>query len=166
MTADAVPPAIAREGQSPGTMRSPTRSPGPGSTRDPETSLPACFAGVVTQHGSRPALVSPRWSLPSAELDAAASRLAHRLLEPGGAVGGRVAVLIPQNVAGIRYRLAFVRRGEGAPADLYDCHAPKGHHRHLKGIEEPYHFVDVDQLLMDFTADVRRVMEDAPWPRR
>ena len=70
-----------------------------------------------------------------------------------------------QNVAGIRYRLAFVRRGEGIPAVLYDWHRPKGHHRHLEGIEEPYHFVDVDQLLTDFTADVRRVTGDATWPR-
>jgi hypothetical protein len=68
-----------------------------------------------------------------------------------------------QNVAGIRYRLAFVRRGEGIPPVLYDCHPPKGHHRHLEGIEEPYH---VDQLLADFTADVRRVTGDATWPRR
>ena len=71
-----------------------------------------------------------------------------------------------QNVAGIRYRLAFVRRGEGIPAVLYDCHPPKGHHRHLEGIEEPYHFVDVDQLLADFTDDVRRITGDATWPRR
>ncbi|MGH7333366.1 MAG: hypothetical protein ACREKS_11625 [Candidatus Rokuibacteriota bacterium] len=35
-----------------------------------------------------------------------------------------------QNVAGIRYRLAFVRRGEAIPAVLYDWHPPKGHHRH------------------------------------
>jgi pyruvate-formate lyase-activating enzyme len=70
------------------------------------------------------------------------------------------------NAARIRYRLAFVRRGERNPAVLYDCHPPKGHHRHLEGIEEPYHFVDVDQLLMDFTADVRRVTGDATWPRR
>ena len=71
-----------------------------------------------------------------------------------------------QNVAGIRYRLAFVRRGEGVPTVLYDCHPPEGHHRHLEGIEEPYHFVDVDQLLLDFTADVRRATGDATWPRR
>jgi Family of unknown function (DUF6516) len=71
-----------------------------------------------------------------------------------------------QNVAGIRYRLAFVRRGEGVPAVLYDWHLPKGHHRHVEGIEVPYHFVDVDQLLTDFTADVRRVTGDATWPGR
>lgn len=71
-----------------------------------------------------------------------------------------------QNPAGIRYRLAFVRRGEGVPAVLYDCHSPKGHHRHVEGVEEPYPFADVEQLLADFTADVRRVTGDATWPRR
>lgn len=65
----------------------------------------------------------------------------------------------------VRYRLAFVRRGERSPAVLYDNHEPKGHHRHLEGVEEPYDFVDVDQLLDDFTADVRRVTGDTTWPR-
>jgi hypothetical protein len=70
------------------------------------------------------------------------------------------------NPAGIRYRLAFVRSRERTPVVLYDWHAPKGHHRHVEGVEEPYHFVDVDQLLADFTADVRRVTGDPTWPRR
>ena len=69
------------------------------------------------------------------------------------------------NPAGIRYRLAFVWRGEAVPAVLYDCHLPKGHHRHVAGVEEPYPFVDVDRLLADFTGDVRRVTGDATWPR-
>ena len=66
----------------------------------------------------------------------------------------------------VRYRLAFVRRGEPAPAVLYDNHDPKGHHRHLEGIEEPYEFVDVDRLLADFAADVARVTGGTKWPRR
>jgi Family of unknown function (DUF6516) len=60
--------------------------------------------------------------------------------------------------SGVRYRLAFVRRGEVTPAVLYDNHSPKGHHRHVAGVEEPYVFVDVDQLLADFTADVQQIM--------
>ena len=47
----------------------------------------------------------------------------------------------------IRYRLAFVRRGEQIPAVLYDNHHPKGHHRHIEGTEKPYVFVDVDRLI-------------------
>jgi len=68
--------------------------------------------------------------------------------------------------AGVRYRLAFVRRGERNPAVLYDNHDPKGHHRHLEGVEEPYEFVDVDRLLADFAADVQRVTGGTKWPRR
>ena len=71
-----------------------------------------------------------------------------------------------QNPAGIRYRLAFVRRGEQAPAVLYDNHRPKGHHRHIEGVEELYAFVDVDRLLEDFAEDVGRLKGDATWPRR
>ncbi len=63
--------------------------------------------------------------------------------------------------SGVRYRLAFVRHGEDQPAVLYDNHSPKGHHRHVAGVEEPYNFVDVEQLLSDFTA-----MGDDRWPRR
>ena len=66
----------------------------------------------------------------------------------------------------IRYRLAFVRRGEQIPAVLYDNHHPKGHHRHIEGTEKPYVFVDVDRLITDFTDDVRRLKGDVRWPRR
>ena len=41
----------------------------------------------------------------------------------------------------VRYRLAFIRSGEEAPAILYDNHHPKGHHRHIGEHEEPYDFV-------------------------
>jgi len=51
------------------------------------------------------------------------------------------------------YRLAFVRRGEEKPAVLYDNHSPKGHHRHVEGVQQPYSFTDVDQLLTDFMAE-------------
>jgi len=66
----------------------------------------------------------------------------------------------------VRYRLAFVRRGEQTPAVLYDNHDPKGHHRHVEAVEEPYEFVDVDDLLADFAADVQRVTGGTRWPRR
>ena len=42
-------------------------------------------------------------------------------------------------------------------AVLYDNHHPKGHHRYVQGIEEPYEFVDVERLISDFMADVMRV---------
>ena len=71
----------------------------------------------------------------------------------------------PENPARLRYRLAFVRQGERAPTVLYDNHQPKGHHRHIEGVAEPYACVDVDRLLLDFTADVRRITGDTIWPR-
>jgi hypothetical protein len=67
------------------------------------------------------------------------------------------------NPDGLRYRVAFVRPGARTPAVLYDCHEPKGHHRHVEGVETVYHFVDVAQLGRDFTADVRRVIGDPTW---
>jgi hypothetical protein len=66
----------------------------------------------------------------------------------------------------VRYRLAFVRRSEERPDVLYDNHSPKGHHRHVQGVEEPYNFSGIDQLLADFITDVRRTRGDDTWPRR
>jgi hypothetical protein len=63
----------------------------------------------------------------------------------------------PRQPEGIRYRLALILAGERDPAVLYDNHHPKGHHRHLEGVEEPYGFVDVERLIADFMADVMRV---------
>jgi len=71
----------------------------------------------------------------------------------------------PRNSSSVRYRLAFVRRGEEKPAVLYDNHSPKGHHRHVEGVEEPYSFSGIDQLLADFRTDVRRITGDDTWPR-
>jgi Family of unknown function (DUF6516) len=72
----------------------------------------------------------------------------------------------PRSPSGVRYRLAFVRRDEAKPAVLYDNHSPKGHHRHVEGVEEAYSFIGIDKLVADFTADVRRITEDDRWPRR
>ena len=72
----------------------------------------------------------------------------------------------PKSPSGLRYRLAFVRRDDEKPVVLYDNHSPKGHHRHVEGIEEVYAFTDVDQLLADFTEDVQRITGDDRWPRR
>jgi hypothetical protein len=71
----------------------------------------------------------------------------------------------PRSPSGVRYRLVFVRQGEEEPAVLYDNHSPKGHHRHVKGIEQEYAYSDVEQLLADFRADVRRITGDDRWPR-
>ena len=64
----------------------------------------------------------------------------------------------PRQPEGIRYRLALVLAGERTPVVLYDNHHPKGHHRHIEGVEEVYKFVDVDRLIADFMADGIRVV--------
>ena len=71
----------------------------------------------------------------------------------------RVSVT-PHDPRGLRYRLAYVRRGTKAPAVLYDNHSPKGHHRHFEGVEEAYRFTGLDQLFLDFRADVSRLREE------
>jgi len=38
----------------------------------------------------------------------------------------------------------------------YDNERGKGDHRHLDGIETPYKFVSIDQLIDDFIEDVKR----------
>jgi hypothetical protein len=70
----------------------------------------------------------------------------------------RVPVTV-DDTSGVRYRLAFVRRGAAAPAVLYDNHSPKGHHRHIEGVEETYQFVDLDRLILDFRTDIGRALE-------
>lgn len=72
----------------------------------------------------------------------------------------------PSYPLGVRYRLALIPTGRGAPAVLYDNHQPKGPHRHVGSREEPYTFVDVDQLVEDFLKDVRGILGDPKWPRR
>ncbi len=64
----------------------------------------------------------------------------------------------PRQREGIRYRLALIRTGEKVPAVLYDNHHPKGHHRHVEGVEEAYKFVNVEGLIADFTADLSRAI--------
>ena len=58
----------------------------------------------------------------------------------------------PRQPEGLRYHLALIRAGERTPAVLYDNHHPKGHHRHIEGVEEPYAFIDLDHLIADFMA--------------
>jgi len=55
---------------------------------------------------------------------------------------------------GIRYRLAFIPRDIGKPVVLYDNHHPKGHHKHLEELEQPYLFSTIAQLRADFENDI------------
>lgn len=55
---------------------------------------------------------------------------------------------VPPSEHGFKYRLVYVVG--------YDNERGKGDHRHLRGAELPYRFVDVQTLLADFMADVER----------
>lgn len=86
--------------------------------------------------------------------------LREKVIDEAGDILELVIWRVPVNVQypeRIRYRLAYIRRGERMPAVLYDNHAPKGHHRHVQGVAERYRFTGVDRLLADFRADIARV---------
>ena len=72
---------------------------------------------------------------------------------------------MPRATPVLREKVVDERRGEEKPTVLYDNHSPKGHHRHVEGVEEPYSFSGIDQLLADFRTDVRRITGDDTWPR-
>lgn len=54
-----------------------------------------------------------------------------------------------------KYRLAYVVSGECILR--YDNEAGKGDHRHVRGKEFNYSFRTIEQLLMDFNKEVRRL---------
>jgi hypothetical protein len=58
---------------------------------------------------------------------------------------------------GLKYSLFYGREGERIVG--YDNEAGKGDHRHMRGAEEAYAFVDVEKLIADFLADVRKEQE-------
>jgi Family of unknown function (DUF6516) len=55
---------------------------------------------------------------------------------------------------GLKYSLFFGRDGERIVG--YDNEAGKGDHRHYRTNEEPYLFRSMEQLYIDFWADVKR----------
>ncbi|HLX04760.1 MAG TPA: DUF6516 family protein [Candidatus Binatus sp.] len=60
---------------------------------------------------------------------------------------------------GIRYSLCLVDLAGGDVVLLYDVHRGKSHHRHLRGKESRYKFVNEDALLDDFLRDVNMILE-------
>ena len=60
---------------------------------------------------------------------------------------------------GIRYSLCLVDLESGDVILLYDVHRGKSHHRHLRGKETRYKFVNEDTLLDDFLSDVDLILE-------
>jgi hypothetical protein len=58
---------------------------------------------------------------------------------------------------GVKYRLYFGLADRSFVR--YDNERGKGDHKHLNGIEEPYVFTSITQLMNDFFADVHKVQE-------
>ena len=59
--------------------------------------LPKCFERTAGLYPNRIAVHCRLGEITYADLNAAANRLAHRILESGGQVGDRVALLMPQD---------------------------------------------------------------------
>ena len=75
---------------------------------------------------------------------------------PDGSIEQRVIWDVPRTPDrpdGIRYRLAYIPAGAATPAVLYANHHPKGHHKHIRGVESAYEFVDWKKLIEDFKKD-------------
>lgn len=60
---------------------------------------------------------------------------------------------------GIRYSLCLADLESSDVVLLYDVHRGKSHHRHLRGKETRYKFVNQDALLDDFLHEVILILE-------
>lgn len=60
----------------------------------------------------------------------------------------------PERPHGLKYSLFYGREGERIVG--YDNESGKGDHRHVRGREEAYAFVDVETLIADFLTDIRK----------
>ena len=62
---------------------------------------------------------------------------------------------VPPSEHCYKYRLVYIVAGERVVG--YDNERGKGDHKHLRGVEIAYHFVDVPTLLADFIKDVQEI---------
>ena len=70
----------------------------------------------------------------------------------------RVPSPIPPSSHGLKYSLFYGRSGVREVG--YDNERGKGDHRHLRGIEAPYKFRSVEQLMADFWSGVPALRGD------
>ena len=70
----------------------------------------------------------------------------------------RVPVSVPPSTHGLKYSLFYGRPGVREVG--YDNERGKGDHRHLKGRQMFYSFSSVEQLMIDFWADVQSLRGD------
>ena len=64
----------------------------------------------------------------------------------------RVPPSVPPTLHGLKYSLFYGRPGVREIG--YDNERGKGDHRHARGVETPYSFSTVEQLMSDFWSDV------------
>jgi hypothetical protein len=64
----------------------------------------------------------------------------------------RVPTRVPPSAHDLKYSLFYGRPGVREVG--YDNERGKGDHRHLRGVETPYAFSKVEQLVADFWSDV------------
>ena len=69
---------------------------------------------------------------------------------------------VPASRHGFKYRLALI--ANGVCVLRYDNESGKGDHVHIGKAERSYVFVDVDRLIADFMADVKRWNDDNGHP--
>lgn len=70
----------------------------------------------------------------------------------------RVPSAVPPTTHGLKYSLFYGQSGLREVG--YDNERGKGGHRHFCGVEAPYKFGGVEQLMADFWADVRAVRDN------
>ena len=58
---------------------------------------------------------------------------------------------------GLKYSAVYIVNGVRVIG--YDNERGKGDHRHFAGVEKPYAFISMAQLVVDFNADVARYLE-------
>ncbi|MCP4698497.1 MAG: hypothetical protein GY862_16840 [Gammaproteobacteria bacterium] len=82
-----------------------------------------------------------------------------RYIFDDGAIMEMVIWQVPESVPAsdhdFKYRLFYGISGKRLVG--YDNERGKGDHRHIEGVEEPYPFTTIQQLLADFRADVERL---------
>jgi Family of unknown function (DUF6516) len=80
----------------------------------------------------------------------------HRIDYDDGAIAEMVLWRVPTAVLpsthGLKYSLFYGRPGVREVG--YDNERGKGDHRHFRGVESPYSFSTVEQLMSDFWSDV------------
>lgn len=83
-----------------------------------------------------------------------------KLIYPDGSVRQMVLWRLPEvtneRPHGLKYRL-FYGNTKGECLVRYDNERGKGDHKHIKGKEEVYHFIDVETLIADFQKDIERM---------